>query len=810
MADTMARLSIPQEASSASSNTPTLIDERSQTRSSSNYTTSRTHEKLRQAELERDELRCAVEQERGIAARLKREGGLSSLSATDANLRILELKRDMRKAGVEAPRRADNNLFKSVVSTDLLFLIDTTGSMWGHINAAKEQVKSIVNDIKVAFFNEADVRMACVGYKDHGDVNQIQFLDFTHSADEVFSFLNELAATGGDDAPEDVLGGIRQALNATWQQQTRCIIHIADAPPHGKTLHDFSNSGSFATDRWVEPGSEPHNLTHEPLLKQMIGLHINYALLRINGTTDRMALVFSQAYTEASADVRLLRSNKYHGQANTLRRGSKNSAKAGLRFEEAELGTAFSHLKHLVVKMVTTSASRTAVRMSAETMKTEKKMDTFLGAIGEEDEEEPEEPPMESITPQWETPGWLDETLMVEGFSPDVVVHGASTLNEMMDHDDNIMMSITELTIHKRSRPFAQGAMRVASYARTNASTNRFVVKSFKRGGKRLAHLAEDMRCQALCKAFTLEFNALAGETSSIDFIVTTCLKGRSSKATDDEFLSLEPFIEGNYVKYNNNRGYINEDDDDHFNAAAQAFSHFTYERSHGRFLVSDLQGVGHVLTDPAIHTRDPERFPLTDTNLGNDGFKFFFATHTCNAICAKLGLQSDTSVLMSPDFQFKDSWPTIDDTVCCSNKLCGKVIRVASAMRSAKFKGYYWCENCFPQLTAFAAKRICVQEGPPHHEFDVSTFFYESQGRSTARKCQEHRENGGIESRKAVLDFPELARPRRGADMRAESGSLGRSHREGSALNLWSRLKGATKKKSSMFTRSRSGEEEK
>src|SRR5262249_54521529 len=161
-----------------------------------------------------------------------------------------------------------------------------------------------------------------------------------------------------------------------------------------------------------------------------------------------------------------------------------------------------------------------------------------LAAI-EEDEDDADDSQLETNPPQWDTPGWLDETLIVEGFSPDVVVHGARTLKDMMAHDDNIKMSITELTIHMRSRPFAQGAMRVASYARTTTSTNRFVVKSFKRGGKRLAHSAEDMRCQALCKAFALEFNALTREEHSIDFIVTTCLKAKPGIASGGECMSL-------------------------------------------------------------------------------------------------------------------------------------------------------------------------------------------------------------------------------------------------------------------------------
>ena len=58
---------------------------------------------------------------------------------------------------------------KRFVSTDLLFLIDTTSSMYGHINAAKEQVKSIMSSIEAAFLYEAQARIAVVGHKDHSD-----------------------------------------------------------------------------------------------------------------------------------------------------------------------------------------------------------------------------------------------------------------------------------------------------------------------------------------------------------------------------------------------------------------------------------------------------------------------------------------------------------------------------------------------------------------------------------------------------------------------------------------------------------------
>lgn len=733
----------------------------------STVTSLSTLEQLRLAELERNELlrtvaeerakasrmRRLAEEERAIAERLKRERSLPGLSDTEARFRVSQLQKDIQTAGAASTRPSTVNLFKTVCSTDILFLIDTTGSMWNYIQAAKEQIMSIVNDVKIAFLNEAEVRIAVVGYKHHCDRPNIEFLDFTFSVDRVHAFLRELHATGGADEPEDVLGGIRQALNATWKQQTRCIIHIADAPPHGQALHDFSAS----CDHYFVTGSEPHGLTYEPLLEQMIELKINYALLRITSFTDRMAFKFFQAYHAASADCTLHKNNRYYRQAcpmpedfRTGFRGSGNfqrNAMAGLRFEETMLGTKFSTLKHLVFTIITASACSTAARTLTPRTRRQK-VGNHMAGIVEEDEDDANVR-LENILPQWDVPGWFDETLLVEGFSPDVMAHGTSTLNDMIVHNDNIKISVTELTILKRSLPFAQGVSRLAFYARTVASNNRFVVKSFKHDGKWLAHLSEDMRCQALCKAFALEFNALLGSHYPIDFTVTTYLKSKQRMSSKDECMFLEPYIDGTYTKYNNNRGYVS-DDNSEFNQAAQAFSHFTFERSQGCVLISDLQGVGYTLTDPAIHTLDPERFKLTDTNLGQDGFKFFFSTHVCNHICGKLNLKSEASMIMSGRYQFRKDWHKIDNAVCCSNKLCGRIVPFDHTKELYSFPGFYWCDMCWPQLNSSVFKWLCVAPGPDH-EFEISRFFYESQGRRIPRKCIKHRNDDTTFSTAAV-----------------------------------------------------------
>jgi myosin-heavy-chain kinase len=53
-----------------------------------------------------------------------------------------------------------------------------------------------------------------------------------------------------------------------------------------------------------------------------------------------------------------------------------------------------------------------------------------------------------------------------------------------------------------------------------------------------------------------------------------------------------------------------------------QAFSHFSWHASKGMFLICDIQGWGHVLTDPQIHTVDGKGFGAG--NLGFEGIGAF------------------------------------------------------------------------------------------------------------------------------------------------------------------------------------------
>jgi hypothetical protein len=56
----------------------------------------------------------------------------------------------------------------------------------------------------------------------------------------------------------------------------------------------------------------------------------------------------------------------------------------------------------------------------------------------------------------------------------------------------------------------------------------------------------------------------------------------------------LEHLIEGDYIKYNNNCGFVEGADaeDERVRDTPQAFSHFTFEYTKGQKIVVDIQGV--------------------------------------------------------------------------------------------------------------------------------------------------------------------------------------------------------------------------
>ncbi len=118
---------------------------------------------------------------------------------------------------------------------EVAFVIDSTGSMSGLIEGAKEKIWSIANGIILRESNP-QVRMGLLAYRDRGDAYVTRLHTLTDDMDAVFANLKEIKADGGGDTPESVNQGLHEAVTRMqWSQDKntkRIIFLVGDCPPH--------------------------------------------------------------------------------------------------------------------------------------------------------------------------------------------------------------------------------------------------------------------------------------------------------------------------------------------------------------------------------------------------------------------------------------------------------------------------------------------------------------------------------------------------------------------------------------------------
>lgn len=118
---------------------------------------------------------------------------------------------------------------------DVVFVLDTTGSMSGLIQTAKEKIWSIATTMASAQ-PTPDIRIGLVAYRDRGDAYVTKIVDLSSDLDSVYATLMDFQADGGGDGPESVNAALYDAVhNMSWSQRDQAyqvIFLIGDAPPH--------------------------------------------------------------------------------------------------------------------------------------------------------------------------------------------------------------------------------------------------------------------------------------------------------------------------------------------------------------------------------------------------------------------------------------------------------------------------------------------------------------------------------------------------------------------------------------------------
>lgn len=204
---------------------------------------------------------------------------------------------------------------------------------------------------------------------------------------------------------------------------------------------------------------------------------------------------------------------------------------------------------------------------------------------------------------------------------------------------------VDETLVKVERRPFDKGAMRrcyrlkklsqqpnrPAFHPLKWKTSNNYIGKQYhdasvmRDDGGRAAVLL-DVQLQLTSAAFATAFDEALVPPKRVNII--DCFAIELYERRPVEYMLVERFITGKdeygrgFIKHNSNIGYI---DDNERRLTPQVFSAATFWLSRGAAMVTDIQGVGDLYTDPQVHCRS-QRFGTGD--LGRRGMAFFFQSY--------------------------------------------------------------------------------------------------------------------------------------------------------------------------------------
>ena len=135
---------------------------------------------------------------------------------------------------------------------EVVFVLDTTGSMAGLIQAAKDKIWSIASTLASAQ-PAPEIRMGLVAYRDRGDAYLTKVVELSSDLDSMHAKLMDLQAGGGGDGPESVNQALHDAVHkVAWSPDPKAykvVFLVGDAPPHMDYQDDVKYPETIALAR---------------------------------------------------------------------------------------------------------------------------------------------------------------------------------------------------------------------------------------------------------------------------------------------------------------------------------------------------------------------------------------------------------------------------------------------------------------------------------------------------------------------------------------------------------------------------------
>lgn len=484
---------------------------------------------------------------------------------------------------------------------DLAFIIDCTSSMQSYINSVKTNVKAIVTKI-VNTNKNLNLRLSVVAYRDLGDKKRFEVMDFDSSVEKFESFISALQAIGGADAPEDIAGAFQQANMLSWLHHTRLAFLIADYPCHGTEFHNFTNT----RDSYPR-GTPGINIIEE--IKSLLSKRIE------NGT---MSLNFGRI-TEHT-DTMIACFQKYGIDIDVVPVQDTNKMKASVT----------SSVRKSIFKTMTVTGRSGAPIMFAPPSDPHELVGALTGAKKRTFS-------VRKYSVVASTPSsheWQHCTALEVQVYKNYKIESIVELNAPIAYG---VLRATEKTSHstmlmrRGTNPFAEGETRIAFHgqlARHNhhlpLAKNSMVMKVFKHIGKGVNdrdQYLKQMEVSNIARFLAGEFNKTRPDYSTSIVFLPVCVVEEEAATREhigERRFCVEPPLPSDipFQKYSNNTGYWN---DDNLDETLLCFTMWTYNKTGGYLMVTDLQGVKKdntfYLTDPAVLCTDITRFGMT--NLG-------------------------------------------------------------------------------------------------------------------------------------------------------------------------------------------------
>ncbi len=139
---------------------------------------------------------------------------------------------------------------------DLMFVIDTTGSMGDELHYLQAELGDVIEQVQVMNGQDVSLRVSVNFYRDEGDEYVVKSFPFTHPAMAVGQ-LEAQDFDGGGDYPEALDTALQDGIfGHQWSSaaRSRLLFLVADAPPHAEyqdTVGDLQASARAAAEQGI-------------------------------------------------------------------------------------------------------------------------------------------------------------------------------------------------------------------------------------------------------------------------------------------------------------------------------------------------------------------------------------------------------------------------------------------------------------------------------------------------------------------------------------------------------------------------------